>query len=155
MAFDRLGLRFGQNYHLKLNLFSQALKRLSADYEIECVSHSIPDEGFYKYLKSNNVPFTPVKLYRCSAEKVISYYKSVALTLGMRGHGQMIPFGIGNCIISIVTHDKMKWFLDDNELNEYGLEFSQDNFAEILEAKSRFIMANLNLVQGKLKSLLL
>ena len=41
------------------------------------------------------------------------FYNGVQCVIGMRGHAQMIPFGLNCGIVSLGTHDKMRWFLDD------------------------------------------
>ncbi len=43
----------------------------------------------------------------------LAYYGRLPLTIGMRGHAQMIPFGMGNGIISVAARDKLRYFTDD------------------------------------------
>lgn len=152
MAFDRPELRFGDDYEEKFRKLCISLRELSKSYSIEYVSHAIPDEEFVRYLKKYNVPFIKVKLYRCSGLRVLDYYKDVALTIGMRGHAQMIPFGLGNPILSLITHNKMRWFLEDNGIPEYGVEFSENDFAEKILDLSSHIMKNIQGVRSELNS---
>ena len=44
----------------------------------------------------------------------------------MRGHAQMIPFGVGVKIISLGTHDKMRWFLQDINLEECYINLNEE-----------------------------
>jgi polysaccharide pyruvyl transferase WcaK-like protein len=61
------------------------------------------------------------------------------LTIGARGHAQMIPFGTGNGIISLISHDKLRWFLEDVGLESWGLELLVPNLEEkILERVNAF-----------------
>ena len=51
----------------------------------------------------------------------------------MRGHSQMIPFGLCKNIISIISHDKMKYFLEDNNLVDYGVDLDEPEVFENLK----------------------
>ena len=44
---------------------------------------------------------------------MLEYCGRLPLTIGMRGHAQMIPFGMGNGIISVAARDKLRYFTDD------------------------------------------
>ena len=46
----------------------------------------------------------------------------------MRGHAQMIPFGLSKNIISIISHDKIGYFLEDVMMTEYGIDVNEVNF---------------------------
>src|SRR5690606_10441117 len=61
---------------------------------------------------------------------ILSFYEGVDLVAGMRGHAQMIPFGVGTPIISLVAHDKMGWFLDDIGHPEWGIDFARPGARE-------------------------
>ena len=54
----------------------------------------------------------------------------------MRGHSQMIPFGLRKNILSIVSHDKLKWFLEDIDHPEWGVDVRENDF------KNKFICAD-------------
>ena len=65
---------------------------------------------------------------------MLSAYSKPRLVIGMRGHAQMIPFGCNTPILSIVSHDKMQWFLDDIHHPEWGVDVLNPTFeAELLE----------------------
>ncbi len=44
----------------------------------------------------------------------------------MRGHAQMIPFGLNREIISFGTHDKLKWFLEDIDASDWYIELKEN-----------------------------
>jgi hypothetical protein len=50
----------------------------------------------------------------------------------MRGHAQMIPFGLGRMIIPIITHDKLVFFMKDVGKLEWGTELKQADAADSL-----------------------
>jgi polysaccharide pyruvyl transferase WcaK-like protein len=66
----------------------------------------------------------------------MEHYAQVDLSVGMRGHSQMIPFGFNKPIISLISHDKLKFFLDDLDLSDFGIDLNSnslfDQFSTIL-----------------------
>lgn len=62
-----------------------------------------------------------------SAEKLMLFYNDMDVVLGMRGHAQMIPFGLNCHIITLGSHDKMRWFLEDINAEDWYIELSEDN----------------------------
>lgn len=55
-------------------------------------------------------------------EKALRLYKQMGMVIAMRGHAQMIPFGLGVPVISLISHDKLRWFLDDVCMSSTGVE---------------------------------
>jgi len=64
--------------------------------------------------------------YRSTAA-VVDFYAAAGLAIGVRGHAQMIPFGLGVPIVSLIAHDKLAWFLDDIGHQEWGVDMSADD----------------------------
>ena len=60
------------------------------------------------------------------------------LVMGMRGHAQMIPFGLNCKILSLGSHDKLKWFLEDIEAIDWWIDLRNDtnHISEIILSKS-------------------
>jgi hypothetical protein len=48
------------------------------------------------------------------------------LTMGTRGHAQMIPFGLNTKIISLGSHNKLKWFLEDIDSLDWFVNLRED-----------------------------
>ena len=114
MAFDRAERRFGEKREQILSGVAQAARRIQdKGYRIELVCHIRGDAEYLPYLKKAGVKARMTDLTRCFPDQVFRYYSSVDLTMGMRGHAQMIPFGLNREILSLGTHAKMKWFLED------------------------------------------
>ena len=61
-----------------------------------------------------------VNLTDASIEKTIDYYKSLDLLFAMRGHHQLIAAGLCTPFYSIISHDKIKFFVKDNNLSQYS-----------------------------------
>ena len=59
--------------------------------------------------------------------KIFLFYNQIELVFGMRGHAQMIPFGLNCEIVSLVTHNKMKWFLEDINAIDWQIDLMEEN----------------------------
>lgn len=121
MGCDRLNFRF-KNESDKIRAFENVAKAImvieNKGYKIKYYSHTDVDEEYVDFLKSQNVNFESVNLSSALPDEVKSAYEEVDVAIGMRGHSQMIPFGMGRRIITLASHDKMKWFLQDVGLME-------------------------------------
>ena len=71
-----------------------------------------------------------------SIERIVKEYAKPRLVIGMRGHAQMIPFGCNTPILSIISHDKMQWFLDDIHHPEWGVDVLNSSFESELFTKA-------------------
>lgn len=123
IAFDRQSLRFAGRENEILDAVAQAMRYASDHgWEIKLVVNVPDDIHVLPWLQKHKVPFEVVKLDGKLPSQILEFYSSVPLTIGMRGHSQMIPFGLGNAIISLVSHDKLRYFLDDIGHPEWGIE---------------------------------
>ena len=122
-AFDRSNLRFGERIGQILSDTAKVLKELSEILPIKFYSHMQTDEVILPFLQSYGVPYELVRLNQKDPKFIIEAYSKPKLVIGMRGHAQMVPFGCKTPIISIVSHDKMQWFLDDIGKPEWGVNF--------------------------------
>jgi len=141
-AFDRVEKRFlGKQDEICQNI-ADALKMYSIKYDIVYLLHSPGDVKFIPYLKNTGIKFKIIDLVEKSPEYIIYEYQKLSLTLGMRGHSQMIPFGCRIPIISLISHDKLGFFLDDIGHNEWGIEILNANLKHELETKIGNILNN-------------
>jgi len=132
-AFDRIGKRLGEEKDKVLYALALVMKRcVSNGFEVEYFAHGKSDEFMLAYLDRAGVPYRLVKLYDIHPREVLRAYSQVGLSVGMRGHSQMIPFGCGTPILSLISHDKLKWFLDDIGQPQWGVEMLDSNFSENL-----------------------
>ena len=61
----------------------------------------------------------------CSSyARIYRYYRGVTVAASMRGHGVMVPFGVHCATISLLSHDKVRGFIDDIGHPEWGIELS-------------------------------
>lgn len=63
-------------------------------------------------------------------KKALREYNSMDLIISMRSHAQLIPFGQMKKVLSIISHDKIKWFLDDAEMEDTGIDILDIHFEE-------------------------
>lgn len=127
MAFDREELRFGKDREEVLTQVAKAAKAISdKGIQIFYVMHCPHDIKFIPYLKKLGVKCKVVDTTMWKPEKLIRFYNKVDCVVGMRGHAQMIPFGVNCEIISLGTHEKMKWFLDDINSRDWYIDISTD-----------------------------
>lgn len=127
MAFDRYALRFGENQeHILMQIGIAARAIVEKGYELYYVSHILDDRKFEIVLDRLRVPFHSVRLQYQFPMQMVHFYNDMDLVIGMRGHAQMIPFGLNTPIISLGTHDKMRWFLDDIQATDWHLDLLKD-----------------------------
>lgn len=132
-AFDRQSLRSQDDAYLK-NIALVALK-LSKITEIRYYSHMTTDEQALPYFDEIGVPYKLVRFR--TVKEIVQEYAKPRLVIGMRGHAQMIPFGCLTPILSIISHDKMQWFLDDINHPEWGADVQDAMFEEKLWVKAK------------------
>lgn len=129
-AFDRSNLRFGGREQEILRDIAKAMRILGKEHRIAYYAHTRGDEAVIPVLRSEGVEFELVRMYDRPSQFVVDCYRRAKLTIGMRGHAQMIPFGCGQPILSLISHDKMRWFLDDIHKPEWGIEVAAPKLAE-------------------------
>ena len=132
-AFDRSELR--KNNEKILEAIAKVALALSKDTKIRYYSHVISDEQILPYFDAIGVKYELVHFH--TVRDIVREYTKPRLVIGMRGHAQMIPFGCNTPILSIISHDKMKWFLDDIHHPEWGVDVLEPNFEELLLQKAK------------------
>jgi polysaccharide pyruvyl transferase WcaK-like protein len=125
-AYDRPHLRFGDEEDRILKELARAVRRMEqeAGWEIVLTAHKVIDRALEIHLDGAGVSYRTVDLTEAPFEKVLEHYARCDLAIGMRGHGQMIPFGLRRPIISLISHNKMGYFLEDIEHLEWGVEMA-------------------------------
>lgn len=160
VAFDRIDQRLGNNKEKKLEEIAEAISIISKKgYEIYYIAHIVKDVEFIKYLNAKKIRYHLVIASSWSAKKIMLFYNNMDLVIGMRGHAQMIPFGLNCHIITLGTHNKMKWFLEDIDALDWYIELSDninlsreiiDKFKKIHECDSKYTTKRLINAQNNL-----
>ena len=150
-AFDREEMRFGLQINKILNRLSLILKdSKKLGFNLILVAHKDIDLKMEKFLIENNVDYTLKNLTNSSSNEILQFYSSVSIAVGMRGHAQMIPFGLGTPIFSIVTHDKLSFFLEDIDKSEWGEELFSENLKNNLFKLLNKVKINRNKIQQEI-----
>lgn len=143
-AFDRSQLRFGEKIGNILTSIAKVVKVLSKDYMIKYYSHMPSDNYFIPFLDSFGIKYELMHIK--TPIEIIEEYSKPSLVIGMRGHSQMIPFGCKTPILSIISHEKMGWFLKDINRSEWGSEVTNPDFENDLLEKAIYLLNNKNMV---------
>lgn len=127
MAFDREQIRFGEDQELILNQVAKFAKTLEEKgYQIVLVYHMQNDKKIIPYMEAIGIHYEQKDLTAAFPKDVYDFYNGIELVAGMRGHAQMIPFGLNCKIISLGTHDKMRWFLEDIDATDWYVDLRTD-----------------------------
>lgn len=128
-AFDRAKLRFGDDSDRILGGIASAMRRAQTQgWTIRVVAHKTMDLEIEPYLDHAGVTYDTYDVSAGSSDDLFRFYAETDLVVGLRGHAQMIPFGLRRPIISIISHDKMRFFLDDIGHPEWGADVVDPNF---------------------------
>lgn len=146
-AFDRQDLR--SNDDQILNSIARVCKKLSEITKIKYFSHMTSDNKVLPYLDKYEVEYELIQFK--TVDQIIKWYSRPKLVIGMRGHAQMIPFGCNTPILSIVSHDKLQWFLNDINHPEWGVDVLDDDFEKELLKKATELYNTSNEVRKELK----
>lgn len=121
LAGDRLEMR-----HPDLPGFAARIRSLMEEIsryaDLSVIVHQPHDRWFYEHVEG--VEFSEIDLIGKSPEAAIAAFTSLDTVIGDRGHAQMIPFALGCRIVSLISHDKLGWFLEDVQLPDHGVEES-------------------------------
>lgn len=141
LAGDRGRFRFDnrEEFYSELELF--LLELIGRGYEIHFIRHG-PDNCDDFLLR-----FSGPKAY-CSmsestgAHRHLGTYQSFDLTLAMRGHALLIPFGLHKKVVSLVSQPKLSWFLEDFVMEDTGVDINGNNFPNNLSETFEGVMAS-------------
>lgn len=139
-AFDRQSMRKSNDEILKA--IARVINKLSEFTKIKVYAHSEADSKICPYLDALSVNYEYIKFKK--TEQMLSEYSKPRLVIGMRGHAQMIPFGCNTPILSIISHDKMQWFLDDIHHPEWGVDILNPSFEAELYEKAKELYNSTN-----------
>jgi len=171
LAWDRIKSRFGSanNKDRFTKDIIEVIKYFSnTNSKLSIVSHTNSDktgnEDLVKKLIGNGISCELVNLIGADVDTLTDFYYGVKTTFTMRGHGQMIPMGLGCDVVSLISHDKVKYLLEDLDIVKTGVEVTNDNlvdncleaykescrvnFKSKLEKARRNINGNMEIIRG-------
>lgn len=127
IAFDREELRFGDAKEIILAQIARAAGEIEKrGYKIFYAAHCREDLRFTEYLDREGVRYKKENMSEWFPQRAVRFYNEMDCVLAMRGHAQMIPFGVNTEIISLGTHEKLRWFLEDINAADWYIELTED-----------------------------
>lgn len=115
-------------------LINIARQMKNKGWEVDIATHTKNDlMDVYKVVEAvPGVTHTMVDLM--SPDAMIKYYKRKTLIVGMRGHGVMVPYGLGVPVIALINYDKVKFFMQSVKLGDFCVELADPHSdAKILD----------------------
>ncbi|MDM7831995.1 glycosyltransferase [Cellulomonas edaphi] len=126
VAYDRSALRFKDEYAAFLAQIDAFVRGLAGVARVRIAAHTIPDERIAVDLfREHGTRVGVDSFFRLGIAETTRLYREAALVVGMRGHAGMIPFGLGTPIVSLVSHPKLRYFLEDIGRPEWGVDVSE------------------------------
>jgi polysaccharide pyruvyl transferase WcaK-like protein len=92
------------------------------------IRHFDPDDWIREHLDFDD----KLDLYKKPSEYIYESYSNLDLVLGDRGHTQMIAFACGCKILIPVSHDKLRFFMEDMDLMDYSIEEYDERLSDKL-----------------------
>jgi polysaccharide pyruvyl transferase WcaK-like protein len=148
LAGDRMNLRI-KNTAFFFAEMRKLLKGLQKDYQICFINHNWnPVSNCQNFIDSvldeldKPIVYNIETVWSCDndVEYILNLYKSMDVVIGMRGHSQLVAFGQSAPFISLISHNKLRWFLEDVDMLETGFEVFDNYFAEdVIRLATNFI----------------
>ncbi|MFC8599621.1 polysaccharide pyruvyl transferase family protein, partial [Isoptericola sp. NPDC057191] len=142
-AFDRSARRFQGGYRTFLAQVRDVVARASrAGAEVRVVAHTRGDTRLAHDLRDAHGLDLPVdELHLMDPGEAFGVYRRASLVVGMRGHATMIPFGLGTPVLSLVSHPKMRYFLDDVGRPGWGFDARDPRLGPRLAERALDVLA--------------
>lgn len=143
-AFDRSTRRFADGYGPFLAQMAQWVRDVRASgATVEIAAHLPGDKRLGNDLADEHgVELETVPLYGMTPDEAYAAYRRASVVVGMRGHATMIPFGLGTPVLSLISHPKMRYFLEDIERPEWGFSVHDADLAGPLTARTLDVLAH-------------
>lgn len=142
-AFDRAERRFGDGYAdvlAQINTFVETVEAGGA--HVRFVAHARGDTRIATDLEETHGRTVPVdSLQDLDLTEAYGVYRRASVVIGMRGHATMIPFGLGTPVLSIVSHPKLRYFLEDIGRPEWAHDVGDDRLGDRLAEHTADILA--------------
>jgi SAM-dependent methyltransferase/polysaccharide pyruvyl transferase WcaK-like protein len=153
IAFDRHHLRFGQREHEILWSMADAFLELERQgWQIKLFNHVSIDNDARFWFRARGLFAEEVNIGGVPPIDILREYSQATIAVGMRGHAQMIPFGLHRPIYSLISHDKLQFFLDDINHSDWGVELQDPNLGEKLVRDINNLYTNLPQIESQLKT---
>ena len=116
--YHKIGMK--KYYKYLLNMVKTHIKN---NKKILYLSHD-GSRSFYTYLRQNNINIPYLDNSCANEKKILENYSKIHTIYCSAGHSQMISYGLGIKIISLISHPKLKNFCDDIG-NKNGIDINK------------------------------
>tara|TARA_Y100001970_G_scaffold261012_1_gene343672 strand:+ start:860 stop:1888 length:1029 start_codon:yes stop_codon:yes gene_type:complete len=97
-----------------------------------CVLFHDKSRNFYNYLHQNNININFLSNCSKTEQEIFENYSKIHTIVCTAGHSQMISYGLGINIISLITHPKLKNFCEEiNDNNWIDVNKTKNVYEEI------------------------
>ncbi|MBL0885869.1 polysaccharide pyruvyl transferase family protein [Myceligenerans indicum] len=145
-AFDRSERRFSAGYADFLEQivgFTEKVRGAGVGADVQVVAHTRGDRKLARDLAdAHGLELPLIDLQDMDQADALAVYAESSLVIGMRGHAGMIPFGLGTPILSIVSHPKMRYFLEDIDRLEWGCDVGEEKLGELLAERAIDVLSH-------------
>ena len=143
LAFDRAERRFGGRIEDSVRDIALAARHMTdKGWRVTVALHDPRDRYYLRLLRASGLNFDTVDLAHAEVTRIFEFYARTDLTIGMRGHGQMVPFGLQRPIFTLASHPKMKYFLEDIGHPQWGVDIRKPGFSDALIAGMEEVTAD-------------
>ncbi|WP_374412872.1 polysaccharide pyruvyl transferase family protein [Novosphingobium colocasiae] len=143
LAYDRAERRFNGKVEECVAEIADAARHLASQgWRVTVALHDPRDRFFLPLLRNSGLRFDVVDIAHARLPAILAFYQGVDLTIGMRGHGQMVPFGLGGMIFTLSSHPKMNYFLEDIGQTQWGVDIRTPGFRDALIAGMEAVIAD-------------
>jgi hypothetical protein len=151
VAMDRPSLRFTSGRDTAFEQMRVLAQMLSRNARLFVVGHTKSDRRFIRWISERSAE-VDIRGYdgAFAIDDMLDFYSRKAVVIGMRGHAQMIPFGLGVPIISVISHNKMRYFLEDAGLSDFGVDIGDDRLVDTIVEVVQYIQQNRSLVMDRI-----
>jgi hypothetical protein len=143
LAYDRVERRFNGKVEECVRDIAEAARHMvDGGWRVTVAIHDPRDRFYLPMLRNAGLDFEVVDIAHAGIPAIMAFYHGVDLTIGMRGHGQMVPFGLRRAIFTLSSHPKMNYFLEDIGKPEWGVDIRQPGFRDELIAGMEAVTAD-------------
>ena len=137
-AADKSKNRYGKNKSYIHETINNICNRLiSQGWKIKLFVHRFGDGEIKEALYCK---YELVNISRVSPEEILKEFSEIKLMIGTRGHSILISFGMQIPSLSLISHAKLKWFLEDIKNPEWGIDVrrltADSMYRKILDIKN-------------------
>lgn len=109
-----------QNFYSQLHRFIKHIRDTKPNVEQHILLHESPNMSFLNYMRAEKDDLPIIRNCNIPPAKTVENLNSIDVLFAMAGHSQMVGQSVSGRVISLITHDKLKYFLQDIGLYTYS-----------------------------------